>query len=250
MIVELAPTAAGGEIQPMDVYANAERPLPPRRPYVLSNMICSADGAISIDGASEGLGGPMDFEVFMALRSISDVIIVGAETVRVERYKPPRPTERVQRLRSERGQAPRPTVAVLTASADLDPELPLFTDPDHKPIILCGAAADPAALARIGDLASVVQFPTARVAPEDALVELRERGFRHALLEGGPRLNAQFIADDCVDEWNLTLSPALVAGEASRAAIGPRSVHHPVQLVHVWRSENMIFLQYRRVRQS
>ncbi len=233
----------------MEVIANSERPVPLQRPYVLTNMISSADGAISIDGASDGLGGPADFEVFMALRSISDVIIVGAETVRVERYKPPRPSERVQHIRSERGQAPRPTVAVLTASANLDPELPLFSEPEHKPIILCGAGANPAALARIENLASIVQFPTDRVAPGDALTKLRELGFRHALLEGGPRLNAQFIAEDCVDEWNLTLSPTLVAGDASRTATGPRAVKNPLQLAHVWRSDNMIFLQYRRSHQ-
>ena len=233
----------------MEVIANSDRPVPPQRPYVLTNMISSVDGAISIDGASEGLGAPADFEIFMALRSIADVIIVGAETVRVERYKPPRPPERVERLRSHRGQAPRPTIAVLTASANLDPKLPLFSDPEHQPIILCGAAAAPEALSRIQNLASIIQFPTDRVAPRDALTKLRERGFRHALLEGGPTLNAQFIADDCVDEWNLTLSPTLVAGEASRTATGPQAVKHPVQLVHVWRSDNMLFLQYRRIHQ-
>lgn len=52
------------------------------------SMISSADGAVSIAGTSGGLGGPADRAVFRHLRSISDGVIVGAETVRREGYSP------------------------------------------------------------------------------------------------------------------------------------------------------------------
>src|SRR5260221_14376763 len=59
---------------------------------VKANMIASVDGAIMVDGRSGGLSGPADRLGFSVLRSLADVIVVGAGTARAERYRhaPPR----------------------------------------------------------------------------------------------------------------------------------------------------------------
>ncbi len=49
-------------------------------------MITSIDGAISVQGRSGGLSGLADKVVFGLLRSLADVVLVGAQTARAERY--------------------------------------------------------------------------------------------------------------------------------------------------------------------
>src|SRR5215472_15738405 len=55
--------------------------------WVRANMIASVDGAIAVEGRSGPLSGVADKLVFAVLRSLADVIVVGARTVRAERYR-------------------------------------------------------------------------------------------------------------------------------------------------------------------
>src|SRR6059036_3780275 len=67
-------------VEPLDVYR--EVPVVEGRPAVRLNMIVSVDGASSVDGLSGGLGGAADRKVFAALRSLADVVLVAAGTMR------------------------------------------------------------------------------------------------------------------------------------------------------------------------
>ena len=73
-------------IEPLAVYRDL--PVVGGRPAVRLNMISSVDGATAVEGRSGGLGGPADRKVFAALRSLADVILVAAGTVRTENYGP------------------------------------------------------------------------------------------------------------------------------------------------------------------
>jgi hypothetical protein len=63
---------------------------PTGRPFVRVNMVSTLDGAVAFSGRAGRLGGPGDKLLFSVLRSLADVVLVGAGTVRVERYGPPR----------------------------------------------------------------------------------------------------------------------------------------------------------------
>jgi riboflavin biosynthesis pyrimidine reductase len=58
------------------------------RPAVRLNVIASVDGATTLAGVSGGLGGRADHALFAVLRSLADVVLVAAGTVRAERYGP------------------------------------------------------------------------------------------------------------------------------------------------------------------
>lgn len=76
----------------------------PRRPWLRVNMVTTVDGAATgASGRSGSINNAADKEVFDLLRSLADVIVVGAETVRVERY---RPTDRPILVVSRRGEVP------------------------------------------------------------------------------------------------------------------------------------------------
>ena len=61
---------------------------PADRPYIAVNMVSSADGKATLAGKTAPMSAPPDRELFHHLRTQADGILVGAETVRVERYGP------------------------------------------------------------------------------------------------------------------------------------------------------------------
>lgn len=237
------------EVDPLTAVAAEDRPRPPDRPWVLTNMIASADGAIAVGGLSGPLGGPADHAVFMALRSVADAIVVGAETVRAERYRAPGAgSDAARRARADRRQAERPLLVVVTSSLSLPTDLPLFDDPGYRPLIVTTTRAPRDRRAALAPVADVIDGGDDRVDLAALLSELDRRGIQIVLCEGGPSLNAQFIADGLVDEWNLTVSNLLAAGSAKRAAQGPQLVGPPaaMALSRVWQADDQLFCRWVR----
>jgi len=192
------------------------------RPWVRANMVTSADGAASLDGRSGGLSGSADRLVFSVLRSLADVILVGAGTARIEHYQAVRPDETWPALRA--GRPPTPPIAVLSSRmAGLEPDGPLLaTGPGQARTIVLTTEAAPAGLrsaaARNADV--IVAGPDP-VRPEAIIGALAERGYQRVLAEGGPRLLEQIVAAGLLDELCLTVSPVLAGGRAPRIVTVP-----------------------------
>src|SRR3954464_11751387 len=142
------------------------------RPYVVVNMVCSADGAIAIQGRTKALSSEADRHVFHYLRSLADVILVGAQTVRAEGYGPPKIREARQAERGARGQQAAPRIAVVSSSLDLDWGSRLFTESPTRPILLTTEEAEVPAEARA--VTDVVVAGSGRVAMPAALAALSD----------------------------------------------------------------------------
>ncbi len=203
-------------------------------------MVTSADGATAVDGRASGLGGPADAALFHALRTVPDVILAGAGTVRAENYGPAKP----------RGDRPPPRIAVVTASGNLDPSLRLFAEADPEqppPIVITADACPNEALTRwrrsprsSGPARSSPTWPSPSGRSGPAGAEI-------VLCEGGPTLNGQLIAADLVDEWCLTLAPLLVGGISSRAAVGDAmAVPHRLDLDRLLEEDDVLLARYLR----
>ena len=244
-----ATTATGSTITPLVAVAEEERRHDAERPWVLSNMIASADGATALDGVSGGLGGPADGEVFTALRAVADAIVVGASTVRLEDYRAPTAgSPEVAQARAARGQLPRPQLVIVTASLGLDPEQRSFTEPDYRPLVATVTDAPAERRAALAERADVIECGTGRVDLPRLMAELGRLGHRVVLAEGGPSLNGQLVADDLLDEWNLTISPILAGGDSKRPAQG-EPLPHPnasMQLRRVWQADDLLFCRWTR----
>ena len=208
-------------------------------------MIASLDGGTSAGGLSGALGGPADKVVFAALRAAADVILVGAGTMRAEKYGPARVAPAARERRTAIGLSPTPPIAVLTSSCRLDWDLPFFTDAESRPLVVTTAMAEPDDRARAAEAASVVVAGEQRVDLARALAELAALGFSAVLAEGGPTILGQLAARGLIDELCLTLSPTLVGGEASRILDGAvlESILN-ADLAHVLESDGFLFLRY------
>jgi len=228
------------EVDDAGLEAHYAWPDEPSAPYVRANFVSSVDGAVTVDGRSGGLGTAADKAVFGVLRELAEVVLVGAGTVRAERYRGAR--------RPTRGRTTPPPIAVVTGSADLDAESGLFTDTAVAPLILTTESAPSErrrTLAAAGG--EVVVLP--RLTPDVLLAELGRRGLNRVLCEGGPSLLGILQAADAVDELCLTLSPLLAGGDAGRIAHGPAgSPPRAMALVGALHADDTLLLRYRRSR--
>jgi riboflavin-specific deaminase-like protein len=220
------------------------------RPYLVLNMISTADGRASLGGRSGAIGGEADKELFHGLRTVVDAVMAGAGTVRAERYGRLVRDERRRQIRRERGLAEEPLACIVSGRLALTSEIPLLADPDARVAIVtaspeslpedCRADIDYVRAAREG----VLDLPS-------AMSELRGRlGVRTVLCEGGPHLNSQLLAEGLVDELFLSLSPKLagddVASETLRIVSGPE-LDPPIalELLAVLEHDSHLFLRYK-----
>lgn len=217
---------------------------PDAGPWLRANMVSSADGAATRDGLTERLGGPADRRLLSLLRALSDVVIVGAATVRAEGYGPVRPRDWWAELRQ--GRAPAPPLAVVSRRLDLDFDAPVFTEALTPTIVLTCEAA-PADRVRAGEKhAEVIRIGGEWVDTGPALDALADRGLVRQLTEGGPRLLSSIVAAGRLDELCLTMSPQLTAGDAARVLNGPAMEPMPLRLGHVLEDDDFVFLRYVR----
>lgn len=247
MVLRRLTTDENGSLDPLEFVPAEARPAHPDRPWLFTNMVTTLDGATAVDGLSGAIGDDDDAAVFRALRASADVILVGSRTTNVESYRPPQRSDAVDRARAAAGRAARPIIAVVSASLSIDPELELFADPTYRPIVFTVDDAPRAERRRLELVADVITAGTGGVDLDRAMAHLAAAGHRTVLSEGGPSINGQLIAADLIDEWNLTIAPMLVSGDAARAAHGgPVPELRSFELDRCWLGDHAMFCRWVR----
>jgi riboflavin biosynthesis pyrimidine reductase len=235
------------ETRPRDAYRDAFAADPADRPVVVVNMVASLDGRIAVDGRSDPLSSPADKAVFRLLRSMADVVLVGAGTARTERYGTVKVDDSAQAHRAQAGQEPVAALAIVSRSLELDWDSSIFTAPTRTPFVLAPDDAPPDLLARAEQVAAVIRSGIGEVDLAGALRVLRrEHAVRRVLCEGGPTLNTRLMSAGLVDELCLTLRAAVVGGAATQVlAEGPPIAPARAELAGVLTSGDDLFLRYR-----
>jgi riboflavin biosynthesis pyrimidine reductase len=207
---------------------DVERPVPADRPWVGLCMVSSLDGSIAADGTSGTLGNRNDLDVLLTLRSLADLLLVGAGTARGEGYGPP--------------AKPGQRIGVVTNRGSVDLDSDLFTsgsgfvftneqaDVDESRVDVLRAGRDRVdiaeALARVGELVP---------------------GVRYIQAEGGAGFNASLFDADVIDELDLTLSPHMVGGIGPRVTDGAGESMHRFTLAHLLADdEGFVFSRWLR----
>jgi riboflavin biosynthesis pyrimidine reductase len=221
----------GGELPELYGY-----PTELNRVWLRANFIASIDGGATVGGTTGQLGGPGDRTLFNLLRELADVIVVGAGTVRIENYSGAHLSVAQRQDRQARGQSEVPQLAIVTKSARLDRDMPVFTRTEVPPLVLTCSAAAHDARRRLGNLADVVDC--SRDDPDQVdeaavLATFGGRGLYRVLTEGGPTLLSSFLERDMLDELCLTIAPWIIGGLAPRIATGPGQVMTRMRCAHV-----------------
>jgi riboflavin biosynthesis pyrimidine reductase len=217
-------------------------------PTLRVNFVTSADGAVTVNGKSAGLGGPGDKMIFDSLRTVCDALVVAAGTVRAENYDALRLDASGREWRRAHGLTEFPLMVVLSGSLDLDPAQLVFSDAPIRPLVFTHAGAPADRRRRLASVAEIVTVGDSSVDLAAMVRELHERGATQLLCEGGPHLFGGLIVADLVDELCLSVSPQLVGGGAGRIAAGPQSPPRALSLRAILADRDMLFLRYARSR--
>ena len=237
----LLPAGETESLDPEQAYGDlrlAER-APAERPYVIVNMVATADGQGRIGRDTAELGNDDDMALFAKLREQVDCVMAGRRTVAIENYKGPGGKQATKERRVANGLRERPLFATATRSGELPTDAPIFQDADITVVVFTEAELD------LADVrAQVVRVPTED--PAEMLRVLRqEHGVRSLLLEGGPQINAPFFAGELVDELFLTIAPVLTGDAKFPIIADALPAVQKLHIVGLLTSEDHLFLRYR-----
>jgi riboflavin biosynthesis pyrimidine reductase len=216
--------------------------------WVRANFVASIDGAITAEGKSGGLSGPADRLVFTVLRSLADVVVAGASTVRTERYRQAQPGEIWQQLRA--GRPASPPIAVITRRLELDLSDRLFAQRPElaRTIVLTTELAGEKRIKDASRLADVVVVGKHHVTAQAALDVLAACGHSRILVEGGTMLLDGLVAEHLLDELCLTVSPAIQGkhGSGRLTSPGGPAVLTKMRLASVLEDDGFLLTRYIR----
>jgi len=249
------------------LYGSFRLPLRPGKPHVIGNFVTTLDGVAALDVPGHLGGGPIsgnnphDRAVMGLLRSAADAVIVGAGTLRASprhlwtaEYISPALAPSYRELRAALGKEGLPLNVVVSASGGIDLDLPVFSSGSVRSLIVSTPeGADRIRRRSLPPAVTIAPVDGAAPIGAGAILSSVRRVCRGEviLVEGGPRLMADFLAEGRLDELFLTLAPQIAgrdgSGERPGFVAGRRfAPEHPLwgALVGVKRGGSHLFLRY------
>jgi riboflavin-specific deaminase-like protein len=225
----------------LDGYRPWEQPRP-ERPFVAMNFAATVDGRAAIGGKSGAIGSDEDTHMLAQLRTRFDAVMIGAGTMRAERYGRLVSNPEQRRRRETLGLSHDPLMVIVSGRLDLPWEAPLFTEGAGEVLVFTASDQEPPPLPT--PLEVIRQ--DGRVDVGVALAHLRrERGVRALLCEGGPRLHSELQAADLVDDLFLTIAPKL-SGAGPAIVEGELPEIAALRLAWLLEVESELFARYQR----
>lgn len=207
------------------------------------NFATTLDGRAAIGGRAGPIGSEVDTEMLQTLRTRVDAVMIGAGTMRVERYGRI-VSDPLLRARRERvGLSHDPLAVLVSGRLDLPWDAPLFTDGGGQVLIFTAAETDPPETetdVQVVRHESGVDFA-------ELLRHLRqERGIRALLCEGGPTVHGQLQAASLADELFITVAPRLSGGPEPHILEAELPAAVEMELAWLLEHEGELFGRYRR----
>lgn len=217
-------------------------PWPQHGPWLRAMMVTTLDGAAAgPDRLSGSVSSPADQLIFNAVRRDADAVLIGAGTLRAERYTPMRAKSADEQRRQAAGQQPAPVVTVVSGSLDLPWDLPLWHESSCRPLVFTHDGADRDRMATAREHADLVVLD--RTGPQEIVHELVDRKLTRIVCEGGPQLLRDLVAADLVDEADITVSPVFAGTENSPSTPAMPQVSE-FRLAHVLHGDDTLMMRY------
>ncbi len=228
--------------QQLDTYRPWEEPRG-ERPLIAVNFAATVDGRATIGGVSGPIGSGADTEMLAGLRTRFDAVMIGAGTMRAERYGRIIDDQGKRERRERIGLPHDPLMVIVSGRLDLPWDAPLFTGGGGRVLIFTASEAEPPPTAT--SLRIVRHRSSVNIV--EAMRQLRqERGIRALLCEGGPGLHSELEGAGLVDDLFLTIAPKLVGGEAPRIIEGDLPGVTELELAWLLQEDSELFARYRR----
>jgi len=172
--------------------------------FVFSNLAISLDGKIATARREHfPLGTKADLTQMIELRKRCDAILMGAATLRVYQ-KPCR----------VKGADPQPCNVIVSRSLEgLDAAWPFFNTPDVKRILFVSQKPTAEQEKKFRESSDVVLLQAGSPIASQIVSALTKKGIKNLLVEGGGSVMWDFVSQDLIDEFNVTLTPRILGGK-------------------------------------
>jgi 2,5-diamino-6-(ribosylamino)-4(3H)-pyrimidinone 5'-phosphate reductase len=197
--------------------------MPAERPFVFINAAMSADGKIAtILRKQTRISGSLDFDRVDELRASSDAVMVGIGTVLSDNPSLTVKSKERREKRGAEGRDEKPVRIVVDSLARTPIDGDIFKKGAGKKIIAVAKMAPEEKVKQLSEHAEIIISGEKSVDLEKLLYELKARGIKRLMVEGGATLNWGLISKGLVDEiytfvGNIiiggTTAPTLVDGE-------------------------------------
>ena len=189
-----------------------KRPAP--LPEVAVNFALTWDGKTSTRNFTPAtFSSKRDKHRLLEIRSTGDALLVGLNTIAADNMSMGLPDESLRRQRLRRKQAPFPIRVIVTNSGKIHPRLKVFQT-DFSPVIIYSTERmPPRTQTALAGKAALHLHAGGTVDLRKMLRHLSEcYKVKRIVCEGGPSLFRSLLAQDLVDEINLTLCPLVFGG--------------------------------------
>jgi riboflavin biosynthesis pyrimidine reductase len=219
---------------------------PDRGAWVRAMMVMSLDGAISgSDGRSGSISSATDRLIMKQVRSFSDVVLIGASTMRAEKYSPMKVIPEILDERRSQGLDDASVTAIVSASLDLPWELPAFSESYRQPIVITTTDCDEATAIEASKHCELIRVTDIKNNPGAIIDALTAMGLNRIICEGGARLLGDLTKAGCIDEFDVAISPTL-ANNGQALLHANFDAPQRLTLAHVLQDEGFLFTRYLR----
>ena len=187
------------------------------RPWTIAKWAMTLDGKTAAPtGEARWISGPESRRRTHELRARCDAVIVGFRTAQIDDPE----------LTVRHVEGRQPVRIVLDPLGDIDDDSNLVRTARQMPTwILVGEAVDPLRSGHLQDLgAQVIHIRSAENARHlhlrEAWRELRRRGLRRVLVEGGGSLVADLFSWGCIDQVTAFVAPKIIGGRLAPTPVG------------------------------
>jgi riboflavin-specific deaminase-like protein len=214
----------------------------PDRPYLVLNFASTLDGRATIDGKSGPIGSRTDMEMLQRLRTRVDAVMIGAGTMRAERYGRMVSDPALRAYRERTGLTHDPLAVIVSNRLELPWDAPLFADGGGRVVVFTASEEEPPETATP---VTIVRHEGGVELAEALRWLLTERGIRSVLCEGGPILHGRLREEGLADELFLTIAPKLAGGEGPRILEGALPDVIELELAWLLEADGELFGRYR-----
>lgn len=187
------------------------------RPWTIAKWAMTFDGKTATPtGESRWISGMESRQTTHALRARCDAVVVGFRTARIDDPE----------LTVRHAEGPQPIRIAVDPYAEIDDDSRLVATAREIPTwLLVHERADALRAGHLQDLGvQVIHVPPAergrRLHLLQAWRELRKRGLRRVMVEGGGGMVAQLLAWGCVDQVLAFVAPKIIGGELAPTPVG------------------------------
>jgi riboflavin-specific deaminase-like protein len=221
-----------------------------QRPFVVATFAMTADGKVTTKSFS-----PVDFTSrkdklhLFRQRAQADAVLIGHTSLERDNVRLGLPAE-LQELRIKRGQSRGPLRVIVSNKGRINDQLKIFQS-DVSPIVIFSTQRMPRkAQDALRRKATLHLVKSGYIDLNTMLQTLRSQyNVRTLACEGGPTLFRALLAEDLVDQLNLTIAPYMFGGARAPTLTGlstrflPASVH--CSLIEMRTIGEECFLTYR-----